>query len=84
VRTVRFVAFLAALSAALELNISAQQTTTSSLLRGFIATATNTSPPPKPASVGMVWIPGGEFWMESDEPQSPDARPSHRVYVGGC
>jgi len=31
----------------------------------------------------MVWIPGGEFWMGSDEPQFADARPSHRVYVDG-
>src|SRR6266581_3017255 len=31
----------------------------------------------------MVWIPGGEFWMGSDEPQFPDARPWHRVYVDG-
>jgi formylglycine-generating enzyme len=28
-----------------------------------------------------VWIPGGEFSMGSDEPQFPDARPLHRVYV---
>jgi len=64
-------------------NISAQQTTTPSTLSGFIATVENTSPAPKPAPVGMVWIPGGEFWMGSDEPQFPDARPWHRVYVDG-
>ena len=38
----------------------------------------STKPPP-----GMVWIPGGEFWMGSDEPEFPDARPWHRVYVDG-
>ncbi|MFL6446786.1 MAG: formylglycine-generating enzyme family protein [Bryobacteraceae bacterium] len=32
---------------------------------------------------GMVWIPGGEFSMGSDEPMFPDARPIHRVYVDG-
>lgn len=39
-----------------------------------------------PASIppeGMVWIPGGEFWMGSDEPGFTDARPWHRVYVDG-
>lgn len=30
---------------------------------------------------GMVWIPGGEFWMGTDE--FPDARPWHRVVVNG-
>src|ERR1700757_2696873 len=35
------------------------------------------------APEGMVWIPGGDFWMGSDEPMFPDARPVHRVYVDG-
>jgi len=39
--------------------------------------------PAKPWPEGMVWIPGGEFWMGSDEPQFTDARPWHRVYVDG-
>ena len=30
-----------------------------------------------------VWIPGGEFSMGSDDPQFPDARPWHRVWVDG-
>ena len=34
--------------------------------------------------VGMVWIPGGEFTMGTDDPQSyPQERPAHRVRVGG-
>jgi formylglycine-generating enzyme required for sulfatase activity len=46
--------------------------------------------PKKPA--GMVWIPGGEFAMGSEDPTScvcggkdpmPDARPIHRVAVDG-
>jgi formylglycine-generating enzyme required for sulfatase activity len=32
---------------------------------------------------GMVWIPGGEFWMGSDDPHMHDAKPVHRVSVGG-
>jgi formylglycine-generating enzyme required for sulfatase activity len=32
---------------------------------------------------GMVWIPGGTFWMGSAEPMFPDARPIHQVYVDG-
>ncbi|MFL6352011.1 MAG: formylglycine-generating enzyme family protein [Bryobacteraceae bacterium] len=32
---------------------------------------------------GTVWIPGGEFWMGSNDPMFPDARPVHRVYVDG-
>src|SRR5581483_11512174 len=31
----------------------------------------------------MVWIPGGNFWMGSDQPMFPDARPLHQVHVGG-
>jgi len=37
--------------------------------------------PPGPTPAGMVWIPGGEFWMGADE--FPDAKPWHRVYVDG-
>jgi formylglycine-generating enzyme required for sulfatase activity len=31
----------------------------------------------------MVWIPGREFSMGSDEPEFPDARPWHQVHVDG-
>ena len=31
----------------------------------------------------MVWIPAGQFWMGSDEPTFPDARPWHRVQLDG-
>src|SRR6267142_5512462 len=40
------------------------------------------SPGPRPAA-GFTWIPGGSFWMGSEEPNMPDARPLHRVYVDG-
>jgi sulfatase modifying factor 1 len=38
---------------------------------------------PGPAPEGMTWIPGGEFWMGSQEDRMTDARPWHRVYVDG-
>lgn len=36
---------------------------------------------PGAAPQGMVWIPGGEFWMGADE--FPDAQPWHLVFVDG-
>jgi formylglycine-generating enzyme required for sulfatase activity len=43
--------------------------------------APSPEPPPGPAPDGMVWIPGGEFWMgEEDE---LDAKPVHRVRLSG-
>lgn len=41
----------------------------------------NTTPPPEPAPEGMVWIPGGQFWM--GEPTQEDCLPVHPVYVDG-
>src|SRR5213083_751369 len=38
---------------------------------------------PGPIPGGMVWVPSGEFWMGSDEPNFRDALPWHRVYVDG-
>jgi formylglycine-generating enzyme required for sulfatase activity len=35
------------------------------------------------APPGMTWIPPGEFWMGSEDPQAPDARPVHRVALAG-
>jgi formylglycine-generating enzyme required for sulfatase activity len=36
---------------------------------------------PGPPPEGMVWIPGGVFWMGSED--FPDAQPIHKVYVEG-
>jgi formylglycine-generating enzyme len=43
----------------------------------------NSTKPPGPAPAGMTWIPGGEFWMGTQDDHMPDARPWHRVYVDG-
>jgi len=58
----------------------------------FQPTVTNSSPPSAGAPDGMVWIPGGEFSMGTEDPPDmsagamnsmADARPIHRVYVDG-
>jgi formylglycine-generating enzyme required for sulfatase activity len=41
------------------------------------------TPPGPPPDEGMVWVPGGTFWMGSDDPQFPDAAPVHLVTVDG-
>lgn len=38
---------------------------------------------PAPAPEGMVWIPGGEFSMGSEDAEMRDARPFHRVAIDG-
>ena len=56
------------------------------------ANASAATRPPKPWPEGMVWIPGGEYSMGSDESGESlcglpgvtrDAQPIHRVYVDG-
>jgi sulfatase modifying factor 1 len=39
--------------------------------------------PPAPAPDGMVWIPGGTFWMGADDTSMPDAKPVREVSVTG-
>ena len=47
------------------------------------AVRVNTTPPPGPAPEGMVWVPGGTFWMGCEGCGMPDALPSHVVSVDG-
>ena len=58
----------------------------------FPSTVENPGGPPDAAPDGMIWIPGGEFSMGSEDPRGlehggpdamKDARPIHRVYVDG-
>jgi sulfatase modifying factor 1 len=44
---------------------------------------TNSTPPAGPAPEGMVWIPGGTFWMGCDDCDMPDTQPVHLVSVDG-
>lgn len=48
-----------------------------------LAPALNTGAPPTPAPAGMVWIPGGDFWMGCADCGMPDALPVHLVAVSG-
>src|SRR5207248_10209245 len=59
---------------------------------GFAPTFPNSTKPSGSAPEGMVWIPGGEFSMGSQDPTTlpngghdamPDTRPIHRVQVDG-
>lgn len=48
------------------------------------ATAPASTPPVAAKPAGMVWIPGGEFTMGTDDTRSfPNERPAHRVKVDG-
>lgn len=61
-------------------------------LAAYRPTVENRARPAAPTPAGMAWIPGGEFSMGTDDPTNEvcggpdkmdDARPVHRVYVGG-
>jgi sulfatase modifying factor 1 len=47
------------------------------------APSINTSPAPGSPPTGMVWIPGGDFWMGCENCGMPDALPVHLVSVAG-
>jgi sulfatase modifying factor 1 len=64
----------------------------SPVVSSFKPTVENRIKPASPAPEGMVWIPGGEFSMGSDETGESmcglpgvtrDSQPIHRVYVDG-
>lgn len=62
--------------------VGAQPVSSQSMQQAGAASASAApTPPPGSAPDGMVWIPGGEFWMGADE--FPDAQPWHRVWVDG-
>lgn len=44
---------------------------------------TTASLSPREAPEGMVWVPGGTFWMGSEDPRFPDAQPRHQVQLDG-
>jgi len=43
----------------------------------------NPAAAPAPAPAGMVWVPGGTFWMGCENCGMPDALPSHLASVDG-
>jgi formylglycine-generating enzyme len=47
------------------------------------APVVRSTPPPGPAPAGMVWVPGGTFWMGCDGCGMPDAEPVHVVTIDG-
>ena len=47
------------------------------------AVGVNTTPPPGTAPDGMIWVPGGTFWMGCENCGMPDALPAHVVTVSG-
>lgn len=47
------------------------------------AVRVNTIAPPGPAPDGMVWIPGGTYWMGCEGCGMPDAVPAHVVSLDG-
>lgn len=78
---------IGALAAVFALSIFGQE-----VAANFAPTILNKFHPSEPAPTGMVWVPGGEFSMGTNDPTSGvcgmgdpmgDARPIHRVYVGG-
>jgi formylglycine-generating enzyme len=47
------------------------------------ALASDVQGPPSPAPDGMVWVPGGTFWMGADDASMTDAKPVREVKVSG-
>ena len=48
---------------------------------GELTPKINSAKPPATALPGMVWVPGGQFWMGCDDALMRDARPIHMVSV---
>jgi sulfatase modifying factor 1 len=49
----------------------------------IFAPSVDREPAPGPAPEGMVWVPGGGFWMGCGGCKLPDAEPVHPVVVSG-
>ena len=56
---------------------------TSTDVASAAAAHVNTAVAPSPAPAGMVWVPGGTFWMGCENCGMPDALPVHLVAVDG-
>lgn len=39
--------------------------------------------PGDPPAKNLAWVPGGWFWMGSNDPNHPNSNPIHKVYVDG-
>ena len=48
-----------------------------------VVSGVNQSQPSGPTPEGMVWVPGGTFWMGCEGCGMPDALPVHQVAVDG-
>ena len=59
------------------------QTPAAPAARADAAVRINTAAAPGPPPKGMVWIPGGTFWMGCEGCGMPDALPAHLVEVDG-
>ena len=67
----------------LQLGVGVVMTVVVATLYIFDARDNQVASAPGPAPEGMVWVPGGTFWMGCDACEMPDAAPSHQVGVDG-
>jgi sulfatase modifying factor 1 len=61
----------------------APASTTSARAPDGVTVGVNAAREPEPAPEGMVWVPGGTFWMGCETCNMPDALPAHVVSVEG-
>lgn len=62
---------------------SQQEPATPAAVASDVKIEISSAPAPGPAPEGMVWIPGGTFWMGCDKCEMPDTLPVHAVSVDG-
>ncbi len=63
--------------------VAARETESSASTAPAESPSVNPSKAPRPAPEGMVWIPGGTFWMGGNDAATTDADPLHLVRVSG-